>query len=642
MFQKIAQIIGIRISNSKDFRLPLFSGLRKLITYAQDPLNPNSNEDSQELSRFAKNYIPILFNIYTTKPNGSDEEGQRLAALDTIRVYLKIAPEELRQTLFNEAIKRLDPVEESNVRESIFDLIRMLAVYQDCDTLESLYKQIVTDSQTLPKQPKEHKKVYRLFEEVCSSDMPGCVEFVKRNKKLLRSLFLKTLESTTPSSRAARLKCLNLLIFRAHTNIDPDNKLVREALAESILYMKDINEKCRAEAQKLLLGIGEALLKTSNGRDQFLGNLMAGFAGSQQMMIGTILALASCVHNFTGSLGIENLELLLKTNLQLLESNSREIVQAVLSFVKVFLQRIPLPIISSHLQQIVKQICAMNEDTKRHFRVKLRNILNRLIRKFDCDTISKYVPNTDIVMHKRLRNLRKLNSRKKRQQEKSADDDDSDLEDFTIQARPKTIDAILADSDSEIEEDTQDKKSEKTTKKNKNKTSAWIQDNEESIVDFTDTATVSKIRATKPNSNVVATKEKKKDRGFKTSTDGRLVITEDSDDSDIGNKKSNKMDADSESEDDFKSAATLKLGSGKRKRAMSDTMSVFSGASSYQPAMKYQAGGAGIHRPLSKKGPSGETGSAYKSKKASGDVKRKGKVEPYAYLPLKRSSLNKR
>lgn len=35
-------------------------------------------------------------------------------------------------------------------------------------------------------------------------------------------------------------------------------------------------------------------------------------------------------------------------------------------------------------------------------------------------------------------------------------------------------------------------------------------------------------------------------------------------------------------------------------------------------------------------------GSEYKAKRAGGDVKRKGKPDPYAYLPLNRSSLNKR
>lgn len=35
-------------------------------------------------------------------------------------------------------------------------------------------------------------------------------------------------------------------------------------------------------------------------------------------------------------------------------------------------------------------------------------------------------------------------------------------------------------------------------------------------------------------------------------------------------------------------------------------------------------------------------GSEFKSKKAKGDVKKKGKHDPFAYLPLSRNNLNKR
>lgn len=35
-------------------------------------------------------------------------------------------------------------------------------------------------------------------------------------------------------------------------------------------------------------------------------------------------------------------------------------------------------------------------------------------------------------------------------------------------------------------------------------------------------------------------------------------------------------------------------------------------------------------------------GSEYKSKKARGDIKKQGKHDPYAYLPLSRKNLNKR
>lgn len=71
----------------------------------------------------------------------------------------------------------------------------------------------------------------------------------------------------------------------------------------------------------------------------------------------------------------------------------------------------------------------------------------------------------------------------------------------------------------------------------------------------------------------------------------------------------------------------------------------------------YQAGGSGIHRPLASSVKSGysrysssskksaasrNTGSEYKASKAGGDLKKKGKHEPYAYVALSRNSLNRR
>lgn len=83
-------------------------------------------------------------------------------------------------------------------------------------------------------------------------------------------------------------------------------------------------------------------------------------------------------------------------------------------------------------------------------------------------------------------------------------------------------------------------------------------------------------------------------------------------------------------------AETLVLSDRKRKRSAS----VKSGMSSTsQPLPKYKSGGIGIHRATSV---SSVPGSEYRGKKAKGDVKKKGKLDPYAYVPLRRSAINKR
>lgn len=59
------------------------ASLRKLIAVSSEVGN---EDDLAEIARFDKNYLPVLFNLYTSKAIGTEEEGQRLAALETIKV----------------------------------------------------------------------------------------------------------------------------------------------------------------------------------------------------------------------------------------------------------------------------------------------------------------------------------------------------------------------------------------------------------------------------------------------------------------------------------------------------------------------------------------------------------------------------
>lgn len=85
----------------------------------------------------------------------------------------------------------------------------------------------------------------------------------------------------------------------------------------------------------------------------------------------------------------------------------------------------------------------MNDDCKRHFRLKVRDILDRLVRKYGCEAITPHVPSTDTVMYKRLRNLRKLNARKKKSKEDKNNDDKSSDE-FSVHSKHKRFVLLLS------------------------------------------------------------------------------------------------------------------------------------------------------------------------------------------------------
>lgn len=51
-------------------------------------------ENTKELARFAKNYLPILFNIYTACEEMNDSVS--LPILQTLKCYLQIADQQVR------------------------------------------------------------------------------------------------------------------------------------------------------------------------------------------------------------------------------------------------------------------------------------------------------------------------------------------------------------------------------------------------------------------------------------------------------------------------------------------------------------------------------------------------------------------
>lgn len=122
------------------------------------------------------------------------------------------------------------------------------------------------------------------------------------------------------------------------------------------------------------------------------------------------------------------------------------------------------------------------------------------------------------------------------------------------------------------------------------------------------------------------------------------------DDSDAdGEKNTKRPDTDELSDSDDELTENAKAKS--RKRKASSAQSQVSGKTG--GSSKYVAGGKGIHRAISGAASvrsgytngtrkSTEFGSEYRSKKSTGDMKKKGGLDPYAYIPLSRNTLNKR
>ena len=397
-----AKILGENL-NIRELRLDILSALRQIILK-----NTHDDENKMVISKKAKNYLPILFNLYTTKPSGSEETGQRQSIFETIKLFYTVADQTLMQVLFDTALQEYKNGSEEFKVEACLDLLQGMLPYQQEGRITELYN--ICATQVDGADTKKQKKAYRVLEELFRSNNDACRDFVKKHLENIQNIFLQALSKANPSSQAYRLRCLiNIVRNLENDHTDFAYKIVPEA----ILCIKATNEKARSSSYTLLIVICEALQrwqKATKTMDaivkDFLKEIFAGLAGNPTVVHCTLLGITRIYYEFRDVFPEEVTEMLVNNVCLLLTSHSKEVVGAAISFLRVFVTADSVLKTAKYVENIVGSLVKMPESCQRHFRLKSRYLLDRLIRKFGFDFISSMIPKDDIVMQKRLKNIR--------------------------------------------------------------------------------------------------------------------------------------------------------------------------------------------------------------------------------------------
>ncbi|KAH9489577.1 pre-rRNA processing protein [Bulinus truncatus] len=631
-FQAVAKTLGTALSEREDLQMDIMAALRSLISCCIE-----NEADKKEIGRFAKNYLPILFNLFTDENTSND--GIRLAALETIKKYLLVTDEKLILTFLDKCLDKMNLDAKGFRNIALLDLVMAMVPYADGKNLKKIFDMCLLELSSEEKTIQ--KKSYRILEEIIKSDTVYCKELLLSNLKQISETLLMSLSKSSPSSKAPRLRCL-ILVYK---NLMQKNmEFFQSTLPEAILCTKEIGSKARTVAFELLIIMAETYIRwhpdwsENENLRVFVRNVMAGLAGSVHMISATVIALTHIVFKFKGKLTGLVIDNLIDNACLLLASKTREVTKAALGFVKVLLSAYENTVLASHLKDLLNSLhdVALKGNMKRLIKI----IYAKFIKKFGYELILSM---TQPSVHKLLKNIHKTNERLKKKKDgkensdnESDSDGDSDGEKFTTQ--PESIDDLLQDSDTDIDDDEVHKK--KIKRKHGN--DAWLMESGDDIVDFMDPAAAKSVLATRPQEVVKDKKSVDGKRGFKLSSDGRLIITQEDEEEQINKnktKKNVKDDYDNENSDsDLDDAQKV---SRKRKHASNP---VYDDDDEFvPPPSKYQAGGSGIHRPVTKSDKEKlDVGKEYRSKKALGDVKKKGKPDPYAYVPLNFNSLNKR
>nr|XP_015799764.2 RRP12-like protein [Nothobranchius furzeri] len=613
-FKGIARTLGMAINERPDLRLTVCQALRTLINKSC-----STEEEKAEMGRFSKNFLPILFNVYSQPPAEGESGTYRMAVLDTIKVYLSITETQLICTFLQKASERLTSTESTEfIRLSVMDLVVAMAPFVDEANMTKTFELIRPYLEV--KEPGMQKKAYRVLEEMCGAEREECRSFVVSNLETLKLVLLDTLKNASSPAKRPRLKCLVHIVKRLN---EEHKDFIAALLPEVIICTKEVSVGARKNAYSLLVEMGNAFVRfcgnSKEAMEQYLVLVYAGLTGSVTMITCTVLALTRLVFEYKDAIEVSILEQLLHNVCVLLASRTREIVKAALGFIKVVLFIMDPKTLATHVTVMMEGIGSIKDDVRRHFRTKLKNIFTKFIRKFGFELVKSMLP---AEHHKVLSNIRKAEARSKRRKQAAEEHGESESEEEAPKAKGESIEDILAESDSDLSED-EGKPQKKAGKREKGK--AWLKEGEEDDpLNFLDPKVSQRVLATNPELR----KTSKVEHGFKVTSDGRLIIRED-DEEDVKHQKGDEM------KDILEEAGVKSKKSQKRTFKEGD----FDEDMDVEPQFKYKAGGSGIHRSL---GQGHDAGADYKSKKGKGDVKKKGKCDPYAYIPLKKEQLNRR
>jgi len=369
--------------------------------------------------------------------------------------------------------------------------------------------------------------------------------------------------------------------------------------------------------------------------EEYVTMVAAGLAGTTPHMISaSITAISRILFEFKDSLPESMQSDLITTIVVFLDSANREIVKSALGFAKLAIVILPVPTLKPHLSQLVPALLGWSHDRKNHFKLKVRHIFERMIRRFGFEEILREAGENE--NRKVLQNIKKRKDRAKKKRTSKEEQEGS--EDEEAPAKPTTGDAfedVLYGSESEIDGENDEgpqggdsNTTHRSRKSKSTKTDTHLRIDDDEPMDLLH-GTAAKITS--------ASTDRRRKPGqdashFKTEEDtGRMIIDEE-ESSDEEEEEAEEDVAGTAYQEQMISADGFTRGpkgqvkfnkNTKKRRAEEDAMDIDIDES--KPASKQSK---------AKRQEVVKLGQEFKARKAGGDVKRQGQHDPYAYMTL--------
>jgi len=135
---------------------------------------------------------------------------------------------------------------------------------------------------------------------------------------------------------------------------------------------------------------------------------------------------------------------LVETLVVFLTSPNREIVKSAIGFIKVSIVSLPASVITPSLPQLVPALINWSHEHSNHFKVNIRHLFERMIRKYGYNEIERYVPEDD---KKLVSSIRKRQARSKKKRLEKMETEEGENEDEEVSLTTRFHDPFLAETE---------------------------------------------------------------------------------------------------------------------------------------------------------------------------------------------------
>jgi ribosomal RNA-processing protein 12 len=515
------------------------------------------------LATFAPNLVAVLFNVYCE--TATQYRGPVLSCMD---LFLSITPSAELSITFDRVATELNNAiqQESTARaaqngpkpatkdtkvalsHALMDIVVAISIYLPRETFPSLF----TAAATIIAQKQDaqlQKKAYKLIPRLAQSPN-GKQAIIARNAEL-QQLLLTNAEHVMVPAKRDRIAALSEVVEALPAT---ELHFIPSIISEVILCTKETNERARQSAFDLIVQMGEKMAAGGsidhsriNGAaadaeanvrpaniDEYAVMLSAGLAGTTPHMISaTVTALSLVLFHFKTQLSEPAITDMVATMDLFLTSPAREIVRSVLGFVKVCVISLPQSFMLPRLKTLVPSLMGWSKEHKAQFKVKVKNILERMIRKFGVEVIERVCPEED---RKLITNIRKTRERNKRKKAEGAAEGEEGGEEVQQEKRKGKFEsefdeAIYGSDDEEDDDESEGDVDEdgdvaiRGAGKNGKRGQTYIVEDENEPLDLLDRKALARISSTRPVKAPAVPTTKRK---VKTDVEsGKLLFKED-------------------------------------------------------------------------------------------------------------------